>query len=106
MSRVLPQIVGKDHQAARQQIIGLLAAYKQIEELVRVGAYARGSEPRADIAIDLMDEIEGLIRQASTQSLSVDVQRAAMISLAVRAGDRLNKIAKRPGDDGRKGAAA
>jgi flagellum-specific ATP synthase len=106
VSRVLPQIVGKDHQAARQQIIGLLAAHKQIEELVRVGAYARGSEPKADIAIDLLDEIEGLLRQGSAQSLSMDVQRAAMISLAVRAGDRLNKLAKRQGDDGRKGAAA
>jgi len=107
VSRVLPQVNPPEHLASRQQIISLLAAYKQIEELVRVGAYAKGSEPRADVAIELMHEIEALLRQGPTQTLPLAQQRSAVLSLALRSGDRVDKLTKRPPlDTSRKETAA
>jgi flagellum-specific ATP synthase len=42
----------------------LLAAYRDVRELVEVGAYAHGSDPLADRAIALRGELDAFLRQA------------------------------------------
>jgi flagellum-specific ATP synthase len=42
----------------------LLAAYRDVRELVEVGAYAAGSDPVADLAIALRPRLEAFVRQS------------------------------------------
>ena len=41
----------------------LLSLYKQNEDLINVGAYVRGSNPKIDLAIEKFPEIENFLRQ-------------------------------------------
>jgi flagellum-specific ATP synthase len=42
----------------------LLAAFRDVRELVEVGAYAPGSDPVADLAIALRPRLDAFLRQA------------------------------------------
>ena len=55
--------VASGAQAERAQLRRLLAAHRDVKELVEIGAYARGSDPDADAAIALMPRINDFLRQ-------------------------------------------
>ena len=42
----------------------LLATYREIEDLVQIGAYARGSNAETDCAIEFKPRIDGLLQQS------------------------------------------
>ena len=46
-----------------QRLRRMLAAYRNVKELVEIGAYAPGSDPDADLALALMPAIEAFLRQ-------------------------------------------
>jgi flagellum-specific ATP synthase len=54
--------------AARQ----CLAAYSDMEELIRIGAYRPGSDPQVDRAIALMPALEGFLGQDKDEATSLD----------------------------------
>jgi flagellum-specific ATP synthase len=51
ISRVADDVTDKPHRDARRQVLRLLAAYAEVEDLVNIGAYAAGSNPAYDLAI-------------------------------------------------------
>ncbi len=63
VSRVADDIAAPEHIEARRRVLRMLAVHKDVEELVQIGAYAKGSNPEADIAITLMPEALELLRQ-------------------------------------------
>lgn len=65
LSRIMPQLVSQPHRAAASHLRSLLAKYKEIEFLLRVGEYKHGSDPLADEAIRKMDEIQRFLKQPS-----------------------------------------
>jgi len=60
-SRVMARVVDAGHARAAERMRGLLARYDEIELLVRMGEYARGSDPLADEAINKKDQIDAFI---------------------------------------------
>ncbi len=92
VSRVASQIVGKEHLQARQVLISLLARYREVEELVRIGAYAKGSDAHADVAIELMASIEGLLTQGMEETCEMEQSVSAMRDIASRAGQMLAQV--------------
>jgi FliI/YscN family ATPase len=63
VSRVADDIAAPEHIEARRRVLRMLAVHQDVEELVQIGAYAKGSNPEADIAITLMPEALELLRQ-------------------------------------------
>ena len=63
ISRLMTQITPRPQQDAAQAIRELLAAYRDHEDLISIGAYRRGSNRAVDMAIDLKDEIDKFLRQ-------------------------------------------
>ena len=49
-----------------------LAAYADMEELIRIGAYRLGSDPNVDRAIRLNPALEGFLRQDKEEATSLD----------------------------------
>ena len=43
ISRVCDEVTQKDQQAARREVLKLVSAFKQVEDLLNIGAYAAGS---------------------------------------------------------------
>jgi len=97
VSRVGDEVAGGVHAAARRQLVRLLAKYRQVEELVQIGAYARGSDPVADVAIAFLGEINGLLQQSRAEREPFDAAAKRMLDVAVRAGADLDRLTKRKG---------
>lgn len=72
LSRIMPQLVTPQHRAAAAHLRTLLAKYKEIEFLLRVGEYKHGSDPLADEAIRKMDEILRFLKQPAHDYSSFD----------------------------------
>lgn len=64
ISRLMPHITTKEQQDAAQLIRQLLAAYREQQELISIGAYRQGTNKLVDAAITHRDEINGFLRQA------------------------------------------
>lgn len=63
VSRVVDDVTAADHQAARKLVVRLLAAYKQVEDLLNIGAYAFGSNADFDLSIQCRNDIDHLLQQ-------------------------------------------
>ncbi|WP_148575483.1 FliI/YscN family ATPase [Nocardioides caldifontis] len=63
VSRVTSAVTTPEQRAAATQLRRLLAAHRDVKELVEIGAYAAGSDPTADRALALMPQIDGFLRQ-------------------------------------------
>ncbi len=63
LSRVAPVVTTAAQQADAAAVRRLLAAHRDVKELVEIGAYAAGSNPDADRAIALLPRIDAFLRQ-------------------------------------------
>ncbi len=64
VSRIATEVTDKEHQAAARKMRAILATYAEVEDLIRIGAYAKGASPPVDKAIELMPEVEKFLRQS------------------------------------------
>ena len=67
LSRTMPRVVSKEHMQAAGLLRKYLAKYQEIELLIQLGEYKRGSDPDADIAIDKINAIRKLLQQSSDE---------------------------------------
>jgi len=63
ISRCMKDVVSPEHRKAAVKFRELLAAYTDAEDLINLGAYARGSNPVVDRAIDMIAVINDYLRQ-------------------------------------------
>lgn len=63
VSRVMNEVVSKEHLAAAQNMRALMAVYKDAEDLIHIGAYVKGSSKRIDAAIQKIDAINAFLCQ-------------------------------------------
>jgi flagellum-specific ATP synthase len=62
-SRVMRAVTNPDHQKLAQRLRENLATYREAEDLINIGAYKPGSNPRIDKAVKVIDGITGFLRQ-------------------------------------------
>ncbi|MDH4099262.1 MAG: flagellar protein export ATPase FliI [Nitrospirota bacterium] len=65
ISRLMPDIVSREHYAGNQRLRQTLAAYRKSEDLINIGAYVAGSSKDIDYAISMYDPINNYLRQAT-----------------------------------------
>jgi len=63
ISRVMPNIVTDDQRKLAMQAREILATYREAEELINIGAYVRGSNPKIDDAIKKYPKLESFLIQ-------------------------------------------
>lgn len=63
VSRVMNEVVSKDHLKAAQNMRSLMAVYKDAEDLIHIGAYVKGSSKKIDEAIEKIDRINEFLCQ-------------------------------------------
>jgi flagellum-specific ATP synthase len=91
ISRLFPEITPPEQQTAAQTIRELLAAYRDHEDLISIGAYRQGANPTVDAAISMRDEINRYLRQAISDQSSVETARSELLKLAQRC-----QVARKP----------
>lgn len=78
ISRVMHQVAAPAHRDAAARLRQLMAAWREIELLVRVGEYREGQDADADDAIARRAQIDALLRQRLDEQVDFDVTRAAL----------------------------
>lgn len=63
ISRLMPEIAGKDHLTAAGAARDLMATYRDAEDLINIGAYVKGSNKKIDAAIMYNDSILRFLKQ-------------------------------------------
>ena len=99
ISRVADAVTTRDHQAARRDVLKLLSSYRQVEDLLNIGAYPAGSNPDFDMAIACKPAIDQLLQQGRNEvkgKASSDQARKLLVALANSAQEVRKKLA-RPG---------
>lgn len=84
ISRLMPDVADTDHQKAMQLVRQLLAAYRDHEDLISIGAYRRGSNPTVDLAIDAVPAINQFLQQPIGESSSVETARESLMQLVTQ----------------------
>ena len=65
ISRCMSQIAAKDHKALAGRMKNVLATYQEAEDLINIGAYQKGSNPKIDFAIKKIDAVNEFLMQAT-----------------------------------------
>ncbi|MBM4340046.1 MAG: FliI/YscN family ATPase [Deltaproteobacteria bacterium] len=82
ISRVMNDIVDKNHLSVRERVVSMLAAYKRAEDLIQVGAYVEGSNPSIDRAIKTMPAINEFLRQGIYEKVNFEESLHRLMSLS------------------------
>lgn len=72
ISRVMPAIVADEQMMAMRQLKEWLATYRDSEDLINIGAYAKGSNPQIDMAIDMYQPIRQFLTQGVNDRIDID----------------------------------
>ena len=63
VSRTMPACNTEQEAALVRRVRQLLATYEDMADLIRIGAYRRGTDPKVDEAIAYFDRIDGFLMQ-------------------------------------------
>ena len=72
VSRVMPDVTTDAHFAAASKVRDLMATYREAEDLINIGAYVAGSNPRVDLAIARNETIRSFMRQGIYEASTFD----------------------------------
>ncbi len=67
VSRLKNDVVSDEHRQQAQQILELMAHYRESEDLINIGAYVKGTNPKVDRAIGKNELINTFLRQGMTE---------------------------------------
>jgi flagellum-specific ATP synthase len=77
-SRVMRDIVSSAHLKLAGNIREILATYREAEDLINIGAYVAGSNPRIDYAISRIEVITDFLRQGMNEAFTLEETLAEM----------------------------
>ena len=72
VSRVMKDVNSEEHLKLREKAIDIMAAYRGAEDMISIGAYVDGSNPKIDQAKKLMPSIDRFLKQNIEQRVSLE----------------------------------
>jgi type III secretion protein N (ATPase) len=81
LSRVMTAVADEDHRRAAGRVRALMAAFEEKRDLIALGAYHKGSDPRTDEAIARAPAIEAFLRQGTHETASFEDTRRRLLAL-------------------------
>ncbi len=68
VSRLAPELMDEHHSALAGELIRNLAIYRSSEDMIKIGAYVKGTNPDTDRAISLIERINEYLKQGINES--------------------------------------
>lgn len=81
VSRLMTELASAEHYQAATKLRELLAVYKANEDLIDIGAYVQGTNPRVDQAIKMYRPIMDLLRQGVSEKSSLETAVREVVDL-------------------------
>ncbi|WP_251554694.1 flagellar protein export ATPase FliI [Neobacillus muris] len=79
-SRVMTEITSSEHLQAAGNFKKLMAAYKDAEDLINIGAYKKGSNRDIDMAVRLKKQMDQFLRQGIYEASELEDTKSFLIS--------------------------
>jgi flagellum-specific ATP synthase len=81
VSRVMRDVISNEHSEAAYRLQNLIAAYRNSEDLINVGAYKPGSNEETDKAIEKIGAINDFLTQSTNELVSLEETAQRLIDL-------------------------
>jgi flagellum-specific ATP synthase len=82
ISRLMSMVCSPQHLEKAQALRRLLAAYTASEDLIRIGAYQKGSDPVLDKALTILPELNRFLQQGANEAVSLQDNITRLLALA------------------------
>ncbi|NLD37378.1 MAG: FliI/YscN family ATPase [Desulfatiglans sp.] len=81
ISRLMSDVVNRDHLALSYKFRRILSDYAKIEDLVNLGAYERGNNKNTDYALEMIEALNGFLRQDVNEGSTIETSVVQMTKL-------------------------
>jgi len=78
ISRLMVELVDRPHQQLASRLRDILSVYNKNADLVSIGAYKAGTNPKLDFALGKIDDINGFLTQGVNEAFSYEESVALM----------------------------
>ncbi|HRR68600.1 MAG TPA: FliI/YscN family ATPase [Desulfomonilia bacterium] len=78
VSRVMNDIVSREHMKMARRIVEYKAVYEEARDLINIGAYVAGSNPQIDTAVKHIDAVNEFLRQDIDERVTLEESLARM----------------------------
>ncbi|HEY8944436.1 MAG TPA: hypothetical protein VIM73_09240, partial [Polyangiaceae bacterium] len=85
ISRLAPEIASEQNLRSAGVVRDMMSAYREALDLIQVGAYVTGSDPRVDAACAANPHIEQFLKQKTSDRTSLEEAQARLLKLAMLA---------------------
>jgi len=106
VSRLANDVVDAEHRRAREQVTRMVSLYRDVEDLVNIGAYSAGANPDNDLAIEMQDSIKSLLTQGEGQSFTFTQSHKSLLAVDAMMKQKTDELARRSRQSGSGTAAA
>lgn len=72
ISRVMDSIIDEEHKDAAGRLREVVANYEKERDLILIGAYEEGSDPKVDYAIEKIDEVNNFLKQGVDDKIDLE----------------------------------
>jgi flagellum-specific ATP synthase len=84
ISRVMPSVVSDGQYQAAGRVRELLSIFEGAQDLINIGAYKAGSNPKVDWALSHIESVDEFLKQGMNESFSLDDTVSRLLELAPR----------------------
>ncbi len=81
ISRLMSSIASPEHKEAAGKLRAIMALYRENKDLIDVGMYQPGTNPRLDTAIQMMPQINAFLQQRTSDIVSMDTTISTLIQM-------------------------
>ncbi len=81
ISRLMSSIATEEHKDAAAKMRAILSLYRENKDLIDVGMYQMGTNPKLDTAINMMPQINSFLQQKTSDSVNMENTIKTLISM-------------------------
>lgn len=81
ISRLMSSITTREHQDAAAKVRRILSLYRENKDLIDVGMYVSGSNPKLDVAIQMIPQVNAFLQQRTSDLVSMDTTISTVIQM-------------------------
>ncbi|MCI1273207.1 MAG: FliI/YscN family ATPase [Clostridiaceae bacterium] len=81
ISRLMSAIATPEHKEAAAKMRKIMALYRENKDLIDVGMYQQGSNPKLDIAIQMMPQVNAFLQQRTSDSVSMETTIQTLVDM-------------------------
>jgi FliI/YscN family ATPase len=81
ISRLMPDLILPDYSEKAGKVRDLISTYQKAEDMINIGAYVKGSNPKIDLALGKIDAVNAFLKQRYDEHIDADAAMARVVEL-------------------------